>query len=132
MKYAALLNHRGLSTHISMTVRISALSVRNGNYADFIEGHTGNKYPKGNLINCRGDILGRHHGIIRYTIEQRKGLRLSFAESMYVCEIDSIGNTITLGKKSELYSSVLTAKDINLIPFSSIDKPLIIENKSST
>ena len=97
--------------------------VRNGSYADFIEGHTGNKYPEGNFIDCRGNILGRHHGIIRYTIGQRKGLELSFAEPMYVCEIDSIENTITLGKKSELYSSVLIAKDITLIPFSSIDKP---------
>ena len=101
--------------------------VRNGSYADFIEGHTGNKYPEGNFIDCRGNILGRHHGIIRYTIGQRKGLELSFAEPMYVCEIDSIENTITLGKKSELYSSVLIAKDITLIPFSSIE----IKSKSS-
>lgn len=103
--------------------------VRNGSYADFIEGHTGNKYPEGNFIDCRGNILGRHHGIIRYTIGQRKGLELSFAEPMYVCEIDSIENTITLGKKSELYSSVLIAKDITLIPFSSIDKPMRLKAK---
>lgn len=63
--------------------------VRNGSYADFIEGHTGNKYPEGNFIDCRGNILGRHHGIIRYTIGQRKGLGLYFAEPMYVISIQS-------------------------------------------
>lgn len=63
--------------------------VRNGSYADFIVGHTGNKYPEGNFIDCRGNILGRHHGIIRYTIGQRKGLGLSFVEPMYVKSIQS-------------------------------------------
>ena len=103
--------------------------VRNESYADFIEGYTGKRYPEGNFIDCKGNVLGQHHGIIRYTVGQRKGLGLSFSEPMYVCAVNPIENIITLGKKSELYSSVIMAKDINLIPFSFIDKPLRLKAK---
>lgn len=103
--------------------------VRNGSYADFIEEHTGKKYPDGDFIDADGNILGRHRGIIRYTIGQRKGLGLSFPEPTYVCAVDPICNTVTLGKQSDLFSQSLTATDINLISVSSIDEPLRLKAK---
>lgn len=103
--------------------------VQNGSYADFIEKYTGKKYPEGNFIDCSGNCLGRHRGIICYTIGQRKGLELHFSEPMYVCAVDPIRNTVTLGKESELYSQILTAKDINLISVSSVNKPLRLKAK---
>ena len=51
--------------------------VQNGNYAEFIEDYTKKTYPEGNFVDVHGNILGRHKGIIRYTIGQRKGLGLS-------------------------------------------------------
>ena len=103
--------------------------VQNGSYADFIEKYTGKKYPEGNFIDCSGNCLGRHRGIICYTIGQRKGLELHFSEPMYVCAVGPIRNTVTLGKESELYSQILTAKDINLISVSSVNKPLRLKAK---
>lgn len=103
--------------------------VQNGSYADFIEKYTGKKYPEGDFIDCNGNCLGRHRGIIRYTIGQRKGLELHISEPMYVCAVDPIRNTVTLGKESELYSQILTAKDINLISVSSVNKPLRLKAK---
>ena len=103
--------------------------VQNGNYADFIEKHTGKRYPDGNFIDCSGKILGRHRGIIRYTVGQRKGIGLSFPEPMYVCAINPSDNTVTLGKEPELYTRTLTAKNINLIAVSGIEKTLRLKAK---
>lgn len=103
--------------------------VRGGSYADFIEGYTGRAYPPGNFIDRKGRVLGRHRGIIRYTIGQRKGLGLSLPEPMYVCAVSPSDNTVTLGRESELYSRVLTAKDINLISLSRIENPLRVQAK---
>ncbi|MBQ8187245.1 MAG: tRNA 2-thiouridine(34) synthase MnmA, partial [Clostridia bacterium] len=89
--------------------------VQNGSYADFIEEHTGRSYPAGNFVDRDGNILGRHRGIIRYTIGQRKGLGLALPEPMYVYAVNPSDNTVMLGKESELYTRELTAKDINLI-----------------
>lgn len=103
--------------------------VQNGSYADFIEEHTGRKYTGGDFIDKDGNILDRHHGIIRYTIGQRHGLGLSLPEPLYVCGVNPIKNTVTLGKESELYSQALTATDINLISVFSIDEPLRLKAK---
>lgn len=103
--------------------------VQSGNYADFIEEHTGKKYPEGAFVDLNGNILGTHKGVIRYTVGQRKGLGLPFPEPMYVCAVDPISNTVTLGREIELYSQILTAKDINLISVSSIDKPTRLKAK---
>lgn len=103
--------------------------VQKGGYADFIEDNIGKKYPEGDFIDSNGNILGRHRGIIRYTIGQRKGLGISFNEPMYVCAVDPFCNTVTLGKESELYSRSLTAADINLISVPSVDRPMRLKAK---
>lgn len=89
--------------------------VPDGDYAGFICRHTGRSYPAGDFIDSSGNILGQHRGIIRYTIGQRKGLGLSFAQPMYVCAKDVTQNTITLAPESELYASGVYADDFNWI-----------------
>lgn len=103
--------------------------VVNGSYADFIEDYTGKTYPEGNFIDSEGRVLGKHRGIIRYTVGQRKGLGLSFPEPMYVCGVSLADNTVTLGKHEELFSNVLTARDINLISVPRIEKPVRVKAK---
>lgn len=103
--------------------------VQSGSYADFIEEQTGKSFPDGDFIDCKGNILGRHRGIIRYTIGQRKGLGLSFPEPMYVCAVNTDDNTVILGRENELYSKTLTAKNINLISLPCIDRPMRLKAK---
>lgn len=103
--------------------------VPDGDYAAFIERHTGKCYPQGDFIDVHGNVLGRHKGIIRYTVGQRKGLGLSFPEPMYVKAVDPKANTVTLAPDRELYSSTLTARDINLISVDRIDAPLRLKAK---
>lgn len=103
--------------------------VQNGIYADFIEAYTGKHYPEGDFIDCSGHVLGRHRGIIRYTVGQRKGLGLSFPEPMYVCAVNPERNTVMLGRECDLYSRVLTAGNINLISCPAAGTPFRLKAK---
>ena len=103
--------------------------VQNGDYADFIEKRTGKYYRDGDFVDRNGKVIGRHRGIIHYTIGQRKGLGISYDEPLYVCAIDPEKNTVTLGKESELYSRILTAKDVNLISVPYIDRQCRLKAK---
>lgn len=98
--------------------------VPDGDYAAFIERYTGESFPKGNFVDLNGNVLGEHNGIIRYTIGQRKGLGIALGKPAFVCAKNVGENTVTLGENSDLFSSVLTAHDVNLITCDSIDEPM--------
>lgn len=104
--------------------------VPDGDYAAFIERYTGKIYPEGDFLDTDGHVLGRHRGIIRYTVGQRRGLGLSFPEPMYVKEVDPEQNTVTLARETELYSTDLTAGDLNLISVDAIEVPMRVQAKA--
>lgn len=89
--------------------------VPGGDYASFIRTYTKKDYPEGNFVTKDGEVLGRHKGIIGYTIGQRKGLGLSLKEPAFVCEKRLDTNEIVLGKNEDLFSSRLIADDFNWI-----------------
>lgn len=103
--------------------------VPNGDYAGFIEQYTGKAYPHGHFIDQKGNILGEHTGIIRYTIGQRKGLGIAASEPLYVTDINSNENTVTLSRSSDLYTDKLEANDINLISVEKIERPMRVKAK---
>lgn len=89
--------------------------VPDGKYIDFIKKYTKKEYPNGNFIDKSGKILGKHNGIIGYTIGQRKGLNIQSQCPLYVTDILTDTNEIVLGSNEDLFSSVLYAKDFNWI-----------------
>ncbi|MBQ8923535.1 MAG: tRNA 2-thiouridine(34) synthase MnmA [Lachnospiraceae bacterium] len=103
--------------------------VPDGDYISFIEKYTEKIYPKGNFIDKDGNILGKHKGIIRYTIGQRKGLGLSFAEPMYVMNINPYDNTVMLGTNDELFTKELIADDMNWISIEKLTEPMRVSAK---
>lgn len=103
--------------------------IPDGKYAEFIENYTGKVFPEGDFTDLKGNRMGTHKGIIRYTIGQRKGLGLSVPEPVYVCAIDTENNRVLLGKNEDLYSRTLTATDINLISVPEIRKPMRLKAK---
>jgi len=105
--------------------------IKDGDYAGFIERDTGKIFPEGNFIDISGNVLGRHKGIIRYTIGQRRGLGLSLPEPMYVYKKNAENNTVTLckAKEEELYKKELTANALNLIPFDRFDGKIKVKAK---
>lgn len=104
--------------------------VKNGDYTSFIEFYTGKTYPEGDFLDMEGNVIGRHKGIIRYTIGQRKGLGISFGKPMYVYAKDPVNNTITLASDDDLLGRELIAKDINLISVPEIKEPMKIKARA--
>ncbi|MBO5062651.1 MAG: tRNA 2-thiouridine(34) synthase MnmA [Prevotella sp.] len=89
--------------------------VPNGKYAEFLEHYTGKAYPEGNFLSLDGAVLGKHKGIVRYTVGQHKGLGIPSEEPLYVKEINTKENTVTLCKEQELYSKEVIVRDVNWI-----------------
>ena len=91
--------------------------VPDGDYAAFIERTTGKSYPAGNFVDEQGNVLGRHRGIIHYTIGQRRGLGIAAETPLYVKRIDPERNEVVLCRDEALYSRALTAKELNWMAF---------------
>ncbi|MDR0442841.1 MAG: tRNA 2-thiouridine(34) synthase MnmA [Treponema sp.] len=104
--------------------------VPDGDYGSFIEKHTGKTYPEGDIIDPEGKIIGRHRGVIRYTVGQRRGLGVAANIPVYVTAKSAADNTVTLGPDSALFSKALTAKDINLIACADLKKPMRVMVKT--
>lgn len=103
--------------------------VQNGRYADFIREYTGSDYPEGDFVDLNGNVLGRHKGIINYTVGQRKGLGISYAKPLYVVAVNPCNNTVVLGDNSDLFTRELTADNINLISAERLEKPVHLKAK---
>ena len=103
--------------------------IPDGDYAGFICRNTSEVFPEGNFIDSDGNILGRHGGIINYTIGQRKGLGIALGKPMFVKEKDIEKNTVTLCDNAELFSRRLTASRINFIACEDMRTPTRIEAK---
>ena len=103
--------------------------VPDGDYVSFIERRTGVPARPGDFVTESGDVVGRHRGIERYTIGQRRGLGLSLREPLYVCGKRADDNTVILGKNEDLYSTRFTASNINLITCEKITGPLRVMAK---
>lgn len=104
--------------------------VPNGDYAAFIEGYTGKTYPEGDFIRKDGKILGKHKGLIRYTIGQRKGLGLALDRPGYVCKKDMINNAVIIGDNEDLFTRRLIADDFNWIASDVPHGPIKIKAKT--
>ena len=103
--------------------------IPNGDYASFIEKNIGYKYPEGNYIDESGNILGKHKGMIHYTIGQRKGLGISMNKHIFVINKNAETNTVTLADEDKLFSNKVTLRGINLIPFDMLDGRMRVEAK---
>lgn len=83
--------------------------VPDNDFATFIERRRGQALPDGDIVDTSGSVLGTHHGAIRYTVGQRKGLGVAAARPLYVTGIDARANTVTLGDEADLLSPSLIA-----------------------
>lgn len=87
--------------------------VPDGKYGDFIMDNSSKKIIPGNFVDTKGNILGRHKGIVYYTVGQRKGLGIACGERLYVLQIRSDTNEVVLGEDSELMSKYILTKEFN-------------------
>ena len=104
--------------------------VPDGDYASFICHHTGKHYPSGDFVDPQGNVLGRHQGIIHYTLGQRRGLGGSSNQGrLYVTGLSPQDNTVTLGSNAALFHRSLTAGQLNLIAMERLDQPIQVMAK---
>ena len=89
--------------------------VPSGDYASVIEKFRPNSFSKGNIKDINGKVIGVHEGIINYTIGQRKGIKISDKNPLYVIKIIAEKNEIIVGKKKYLGKTKISLKDLNII-----------------
>jgi len=103
--------------------------VPTGNYVKFIEGYLeeqGSSLPQGDgeIVSTSGAILGRHAGLHRFTVGQRRGLGIAAGQPMYVVALDRVKNHLVVGEDRELRRSICHVRDINWIPYAVPDGTL--------
>lgn len=104
--------------------------IPNNNHGEYIKNlKLGKAIKQGNFVNEEGKILGKHKGIIYYTIGQRKGLGLSLGEPAFVIDIIPEKNEILIGKENEIFKTTLIAKDVNFIPFDKLENTMAVKAK---
>ncbi|MBR4719552.1 MAG: tRNA 2-thiouridine(34) synthase MnmA [Lachnospiraceae bacterium] len=90
--------------------------VNDDDYARYIaENHTGKLPGEGDFVDEEGRVLGRHKGIIHYTIGQRKGLGLPLGYPAYVKRIDREKNEVVIAENNALFSNVVICRDVNMM-----------------
>lgn len=95
--------------------------VLDGGYADYIDQHTdGSLPPPGDFVDIEGKVLGRHKGIVNYTVGQRKGLGLALGYPAYVTEIDAEHNRVVIGDESAVCRREIVCRDINFMSIEDI------------
>lgn len=103
--------------------------IEDNNYAKFIIEKYGYVPKKGNIVDMNGKILGKHNGIIHYTIGQRRGLGLSFDKPMYVIKLDAKKNEVVLGEEKYLFSNSLICTKPNFMPFEKLEHSINVQAK---
>jgi tRNA-specific 2-thiouridylase len=104
--------------------------VPDGDYAAFLLRQSGvDAVPAGDFVTPDGRVLGRHRGLIHYTVGQRKGLGIALGEPRYVARKCAADNTVTLCRDEELYTATLTASSANFIPFDTPAEPIRLQAK---
>lgn len=103
--------------------------ISDNDHGAYIKRNFPDKVKEGNFVDENGNILGRHKGIVYYTIGQRKGLGLSLGRPVFVTGIDPQKNEVVIGNEDEIFKDTLVAKDINLIPFDKLEEPMNVQAK---
>ncbi len=89
--------------------------VPDGDYAGMIKRYRNREYPQGDFVDLEGNVLGRHEGIINYTIGQRRGLGIPADRRLYVKRIDPENNRVILADDEDLFSREVLVRDFHWI-----------------
>ncbi|MBP1745148.1 MAG: thiouridylase [Firmicutes bacterium] len=98
-------------------------------HGGFIKRQVPGRLAEGNFVDKNGKVLGRHKGIAYYTIGQRKGLGIALGIPVFVTDIIPWRNEVVLGSEEEIFKTELMAKDVNFIPFDTLEEPIEVRAK---
>jgi len=89
--------------------------VPNGNYASVIKKYRPESFQKGNILDIKGTVVGKHDGIINFTIGQRKGIGIAYKEPLYVVNINAKRNEVVIGNRETLAIKKIYLNNLNLL-----------------
>lgn len=99
--------------------------VPDNDYAAVIESEAADRLPpSGNFVKSDGTVLGRHKGIIHYTIGQRKGLNLAMGHPVFVTDIRPETNEVVIGEAEKVFSDSLICNDLNFMAVEDVTQPV--------
>ncbi|MFG1431641.1 tRNA 2-thiouridine(34) synthase MnmA [Xanthobacter sp. V2C-8] len=87
--------------------------VPGGNYAEVVERLRPEAAEAGDIVHLDGRVLGRHRGVMHYTIGQRKGLGIAGPEPLYVVGIDAVRREVRVGPREALMVRAVSMADVN-------------------
>ena len=99
------------------------------NYGKFLQEYVPEAARPGPILDKRGNILGRHRGILFYTIGQRKGLGISAKEPLYVVAIHREKNAIIVGSEGDVYADELVVSGANWVAIEQLAEPMEVKAK---
>jgi tRNA-specific 2-thiouridylase len=82
-------------------------------YRNFLQRNASEMFREGEIVTTNGDVIGRHNGLVNYTIGQRKGLGVASPVPLYVISKHAVRNTLVVGTQDQLGSRELTARDVH-------------------
>ncbi len=100
--------------------------INGGNYSTLFKTE---ELRRGDIVDAKGRILGKHRGIIHYTVGQRRGLGIANSTPLYVMAIDPAANRIVVGQRESLYASGLIAENVRLNWVKKLDRPYHVTAK---
>tara|TARA_Y100001949_G_scaffold151614_1_gene137462 strand:- start:125 stop:1276 length:1152 start_codon:yes stop_codon:yes gene_type:complete len=89
--------------------------VPNGNYTSVIKKYKPESFKDGDILDIKGKVIGKHDGIINFTIGQRKGIGIAYKEPLYVVSIDANKNQVIVGNREALTIKKIYLKNMNLL-----------------
>ncbi len=101
-----------------------ACFIGGGGYVSFIESYTESRTVPGDIIDIKGRVIGRHKGVLFYTVGQRKGLGIGFGRRLFVLSKDADRNTITVGERHKWPLKGFALHDINFMKAASLCGPM--------
>ncbi len=102
--------------------------IPDNDYAAFVRGRMGDEtFPEGDFLDEDGHVVGRHKGIIHYTVGQRKKLGLALGQPVFVSKIDPAANTVTVSKTGGEFTDSMTVGQLNFQLLPPPQEPLTLE-----
>ena len=103
--------------------------VPDNDYVNFLEKHNIQGMRHGRIVNTKGEILGKHQGLHRYTIGQRRGMGISSSTPLYVLKLNKENNTLVVGKEEELYTDTVYVSEPNALLWDKFEEGLEVDAK---
>ena len=98
--------------------------IPDNDYRRFLREYRPEAHKPGPIVDKTGKRMGTHDGIAFYTVGQRKGLRISSSERLYVIAIDEENNALVVGTEDDVFGTTLAVRDVNWVSVPAIDRPV--------